>query len=259
MIKKLSIIIPVLNEEATLEKILGQVIQAPVFGYQKEIIIVDDGSTDGTGEILDKMKKKEAKKEARLPKKKPGFQKKKPGFQISNFQNLQIKILRHQKSQGKGAALRTALKKATGQAVIIQDADLEYDPNDYQKLLAVFNKTGAVVYGSRNINPKKRGYYHYALGAGVLTKVNNLFFKSKLTDICTCYKLFPTDLIKSINLKSRGFEAEAEITAKILKRGNQIREVAISYNPRKFKEGKKIRPKDGLKMLWTTVKYRIWE
>ncbi len=228
MIKKLSIIIPVLNEKATLFKVLEQVIQASVLDFEKELIVVDDGSTDGTRELLDEIKDK-----------------------------YSLVVLKHKKNRGKGQALRTGFKKATGQAIIIQDADLEYDPNDYQKLLGVFNRTKAVVYGSRNINPERRGYYHYVLGAWVLTKVNNLLFKSKLTDTYTCYKLFPADLIKSINLKSRGFEIEAEITAKILKRGNQIREVAISYNPRKFKEGKKIRFKDGLKGLWTTVRYRI--
>ena len=228
MNKKLSIIIPVLNEEATLEKILGQVKLAPVFDYEKEIIVVDDGSIDRTAEILGSVKDK-----------------------------FNLIVLKHERRQGKGMALRTGLESVTGQAVIIQDADLEYDPNDYQNLLKVFEETGSVVYGSRNINPDKRGYSHYVLGSWLLTKVNNLLFNSKLTDTYTCYKLFPSNLIKSISLKSNGFEIEAEMTAKILKRGEDIKEVPINYNPRKFKEGKKIRFKDGLLGLWTIIKYRI--
>lgn len=228
MNKKLSIIIPVLNEEATLEKVLEQVNLAPVFDYEKEIIIVDDGSTDRTAEILGNVKDK-----------------------------FNLIVLKHEKIQGKGRALRTGFEKITGQAVLIQDADLEYNPNDYQNLLKVFEETGSVVYGSRNINPDKRGYSHYVLGAWLLTKVNNLLFNSKLTDTYTCYKLFPSNLIKSISLKSNGFEIEAEMTAKILKRGEDIKEVPINYNPRKFKEGKKIRFKDGLLGLWTIIKYRI--
>ena len=228
MDKKLSIIIPVLNEEATLEKVLEQVNSAPVFDYEKEIIIVDDGSTDRTAEILGNVKDK-----------------------------FNLIVLKHEKIQGKGRALRTGFEKITGQAVLIQDADLEYNPNDYQNLLKVFEKTGSVVYGSRNINPNRRGYSHYVIGAWGLTKMNNLLFNSKLTDVYTCYKLFPSYLIKSIPLKSNGFEIEAEMTAKILKKGKDIKEVSINYNPRKFKEGKKIRFKDGLLGLWTMVKYRI--
>ncbi len=228
MNKKLSIIIPVLNEEKTLRKTLEQVAQAPVFDYQKEIIVVDDGSRDGTINILNKLKDK-----------------------------FNLVVLKHRKNRGKGRALRTGLGKVTGQAVIIQDADLEYDPNDYQNLLTVFEENNSIVYGSRNINPDRRGYRHYVLGVWFLTKVNNLLFNSKLTDTYTCYKLFPADLIKSIDLQSPGFEVEAEITAKILKRGDNIKEVAISYSPRKFSQGKKIKTIDGLKGLWTMIKYRF--
>jgi len=228
MAKKLSIIIPVLNEEATLEKILDQVNQAPVLDYQKEIIVVDDGSTDQTRQILKKNKDK-----------------------------FGLIVLTHRKNRGKGRALQTGLKTAAGQVIVVQDADLEYSPQDFQNLLDVFDKTGYVVYGSRNLNPEKRGYHHYVLGVWFLTLINNLLFGSKLTDTYTCYKLFQADLIKSIPLKSNGFEIEAEITAKILKKGENIKEVAIKYNPRKFSQGKKIRFKDGLKGLWTVVKYRI--
>jgi glycosyltransferase involved in cell wall biosynthesis len=228
MNKKLSIIIPILNEEATLEKILERVEQAPTLDYQKELILVDDGSTDRTKEILAGLKTR-------------------PDWVV----------LEHPKNFGKGRAIRTGLEAVTGQLVIIQDADLEYDPNDYQNLLRAFEETGSVVYGSRNLNPEKRGYFHYVLGVWFLTLVNNLLFGSKLTDAYTCYKLFPADLIKSIPLESNGFEFEAEITAKILKKGLFIKEVPIKYSPRKFFQGKKIRFKDGLLGLWTMVKYWI--
>ena len=229
--KKLSIIIPVLNEESTIEEIIKQVKNAPVFDYEKEIIIVDDGSSDNTKNILKNIKEK-----------------------------YNLIILRHNKNIGKGKAIRTGLKAVTGSAVIIQDADLEYNPNDWILLLKELNnsKIGAV-YGSRNINPEKKGYFHYVLGVKFLTFLNNFLFRTKLTDIYTCYKLFPAHLIKSIKLDSNGFEIEAEITAKILKKGLLIKEVPISYNPRKFKQGKKIRFKDGLIGIWTIIKYRFKE
>jgi len=227
--KKLSIIIPVLNEESTIKEIIEQVEHASVLDYQKEIIIVDDGSSDNTKNILKDIKAQ-----------------------------YNLIILEHQKNMGKGRALQTGFKVVTGNAVIIQDADLEYDPNNWAFLLKELNgsEIGAV-YGSRNINSKKRGYFHYVLGVKFLTFLNNLLFRSKLTDTYTCYKLFPADLIKSIQLDSDGFEIEAEMTAKILKKGLLIKEVPISYNPRKFKQGKKIRFKDGLIGIWTIIKYRF--
>jgi len=227
--KKLSIIIPVFNEESTIEEIIEQVKNVPVFNYEKEIIVVNDGSNDKTGEILENIKEK-----------------------------YDLIILRHNKNMGKGKAIRTGLKAVTGSAVIIQDADLEYNPQDWTSLLKELNNSNiGAVYGSRNINSKKRGYFHYVLGVKFLTFINNFLFKTKLTDIYTCYKLFPTHLIKSIKLNSNGFEVEAEMTAKILKKGLLIKEVPISYNPRKFKQGKKIRFKDGLIGIWTIVKYRF--
>ena len=227
--KKLSIIIPVLNEESTIKEIIEQVEHASVLDYQKEIIIVDDGSSDNTKNILKDIKAQ-----------------------------YNLIILEHQKNIGKGRALQTGFKAVTGNAVIIQDADLEYDPNDWDSLLKELNgsEIGAV-YGSRNINSEKKGYFHYVLGVKFLTFLNNLLFRSKLTDTYTCYKLFPADLIKSIQLDSDGFEIEAEMTAKILKKGLLIKEVPISYNPRKFKQGKKIRFKDGLIGIWTIIKYRF--
>lgn len=227
--KKLSIIIPIFNEESTIEEILEQVERAPVFGYKKEIIVINDGSSDNTKKILKNLKEK-----------------------------YNLIILEHKKNMGKGKALQTGFEAVTGDAVIIQDADLEYSPNDWQLLLKELNgsKIGAI-YGSRNINPEKRGYFHYVLGVKLLTSLSNLLFKAKLTDIYTCYKLFPAHLIKSIKLDNYGFEIEAEMTAKILKKGLIIKEVPISYSPRRFKQGKKIRFKDGLVGIWTIVKYKF--
>lgn len=218
---KLSIIIPTYNEGGTITEILERISDARLpSDWKKEIIIIDDGS--------------------RQP------------LKLKNH-----KIIRHEKNQGKGAAIKTALKYAEGDYILTQDADLEYDPSDYKKLLQAIDYKTPVVYGSRNIGSTNKGYLHYVLGAKILTSFINVLFGSKLTDSYTCYKLIPSSLIKSLDIKSNGFEIEAEITAKILKKKFPIKEVAISYNPRKFKEGKKIRFKDGLKGLWTILKYRI--
>jgi len=227
---KLSIIIPTFNEKTTIEEILKRVIRAPVLDYQKEIIIVDDGSTDGTTDILKNLR-----------------------------EELDFIYIKHPKNSGKGAAIKTALKEVTGDLALIQDADLEYNPDDYQNLLEAFNQSGSVVYGSRNINPQKKSYFHYFLGVKFLTFLTNLLFKAKLTDVYTCYKLFPASLIKSIPLNSQGFEFEAEITTKILKRGVKIKEIPIDYQPRKFSQGKKIHFQDGLFGLGTIIKYWIKE
>ncbi len=214
---KLSIIIPVYNEEKTIEEVLKRVKRAPCLNYEKEIIIVDDGSTDNL-----------------------------------KLREPSAKIVRHRQNLGKGAAIRTGLGLASGEAVIIQDADLEYDPEDWQKMLKKFDGESAV-YGSRNINPKRKGYFHCVLGVKFLTGLTNLLFQAKLTDIYTCYKLMPLEIIKSLDLKSNGFEIEAEMTAKLLKKRVKIKEVPISYNPRQFKEGKKIRVKDGIIGFWTIL------
>ncbi len=227
MAKKLSVIIPVLNEAQTLTKVLARVDKAFVRDYQKEIIIVDDGSIDQTEEILKELK---------------------PGYII----------FRHPRNLGKGAAIQTGLTKASGDLVIIQDADLEYDPEDWPALIKELESSGCdAVYGSRNLNARKKGYQHYVFGVWFLTLVNNLLFGSRLTDIYTCYKLLPRKIVESLDIQSRGFEFEAEITAKLLKKGYQIEEAPISYNPRSFKQGKKIRFKDGVKGLWTLLRCRF--
>lgn len=225
--KKLSIIIPAFNEKATVEEILRRVANAPTPNYQKEIIVVDDGSNDGTEIILEKL--------------------------ISVFPFV---LLRHEKNMGKGAAIKTALKIITGDAVLIQDADLEYDPNDYQKLLETLSEKDPVVYGSRNLVKIKRGYFFYFLGGKFLTALLNTISGSNLSDINTCYKLFSRDVIKKIGVQSDGFEFCEEVTVKVLKLGYKIKEVPISYYPRKFFEGKKIRFTDGITAILTILKYK---
>ncbi|MDI6603376.1 MAG: glycosyltransferase family 2 protein [Patescibacteria group bacterium] len=224
--KKLSIIIPVFNEKETVREIIRLVIAAPILNYEKEIIVIDDGSTDGTEKILKSLKEKN-------------------GFLL----------LQHPKNLGKGAAIKTGLKKVTGDFVLIQDADLEYDPNDYQNLLNALDENSPVVYGSRNLGKGKRGYLFYLLGGRFLTAFLNIMFGSNLTDVNTGYKLFRADIIKNINLESNGFEFCEEVTAKILKSGYPIKEIPIHYYPRKFSEGKKIRFWDGLIGFWTIIKY----
>ncbi|MBU4466677.1 glycosyltransferase family 2 protein, partial [Patescibacteria group bacterium] len=161
------------------------------------------------------------------------------------------------KNLGKGSALRTGFGVATGEAIIIQDADLEYSPDDWPKMLAELEKSSDIsaVFGSREMNPERKGYWHYVLGVRFLAFLINFLFKSNLTDPYTCYKLFRAELIKGILLESNGFEIEAEMTVKILKQGGKIKEVPINYYPRKFSEGKKIRVKDGLVGIWTIIRY----
>lgn len=226
--KKLSIIIPAFNEEKTIKKILAKVISAETPSFKKEIIIVNDGSTDRTKEILEKLKKK------------------------YNFI-----FLKHQKRLGKGAAIKTALKKLKGDFVLIQDADLEYNPSDYKKLLKAIDKEHPVIYGSRNLGTAKRGYFFYFLGGRILTIFFNIVFSSNLVDITTGYKLFREDIIKNAELQPDGFEFCEEITVKVLKSGYQIKEVPIRYSPRKFSEGKKIRFWDGVIAFWAIIRYRF--
>jgi glycosyltransferase involved in cell wall biosynthesis len=225
---KLSIIMPVYNEKHTSEEIIRRV--SAVEGIEKELIIVDDFSTDGTRELLRKYQK-----------------------------NCNIKIIFHDKNMGKGMAIRTGLKKVTGDMVIIQDADLEYDPNDYLKLIKPIIEDGAdVVYGSRSLSHKnKMSYLRYFIGGKMVTWWANLLYWCWLTDEPTCYKLFRSDILKSLRLKCKRFEFCPEVTAKIRKRGIKIVEVPISYQPRKMEEGKKIRWKDGLQALWTLLRYRF--
>lgn len=226
MVKKLSIIIPVFNEEKTIKKVLESVLSQDIGGWEKEVIVIDDHSTDGTREILRQFLDR-------------------------------IRIFQHGKNLGKGAALRTGFKAAVGEMIIVQDADLEYNPNDWPKMIIELEKNPDIgaIFGSRELDPKRKGYWHYILGVRFLAFLINFIFKSSLTDPYTCYKLFHSQIIKNLVLESSGFEIEAEITTKILKQGGRIKEVPISYHPRKFSEGKKIRAIDGMIGIWTIIKY----
>ncbi len=223
----LSVIIPVFNEERTIAKIIQAVEKVDLGGWQKEIIIVDDCSVDGTRKIL------------------------------KQWEN-QYTILYHDRNLGKGAAIRTALPEVKGDFVLIQDADLEYDPKDWPVLIkALGDQSTAAVYGSRNLNKSGRGYLTFYFGGRFLTLLMNLLFNSQLTDINTGYKLFRTEVLKSLDLQSDGFEFCEEVTAKLLKRGYRIKEAPISYRPRTFQEGKKISFADGLIGIWTILKNRF--
>ena len=226
---KLSIIIPVYNEKRTIIEILNKIENVDLGDIKKEIIIVDDFSTDGTREILKNLKKR-------------------------------YKILYHPKNFGKGMAIRSGIKEVTGEIIIIQDADLEYDPNDYRHLIQPIIKSEAkVVYGSRRLKKENQNYsgLPFFIGGITLTIVTNLLYFSKLTDEPTCYKVFRSDILKGINLRCERFEFCPEVTAKVLKKGIKIKELPISYFPRSKKEGKKINWKDGFEGVWTLIKYKF--
>ena len=229
--QKLSILIPVFNERYLVGTLVKMVSQAPLpNGFQREIIIVDDHSTDGTWEILENL-----------------------GREIT-----EIRLFRQDKNYGKGAAIQRAIRKATGDITIFQDADLEYDPNEYMQLLQpILEGHADVVYGSRFAASKSRRvlYFRHTLGNKFLTLLSNLFTDLNLTDMETCYKVFRTELLKSIPIRSKRFGLEPEITAKIAKRGFRIYEVPISYYGRTYREGKKITWKDGISAFFVIFKY----
>lgn len=231
---KLSVIIPVYNESKTIKKILKKI---EAVDLKKEIIIVDDGSTDGTREILKALKR-------------------------NSVFNSNTKIVFHRKNKGKGSAIKTGLKYVKGNIVIIQDADLEYDPQDYLKLIQpVVDGKSKVVYGSRFKIAQKGRYSSlwFFLGGQLLTFLANLLYKTNITDEPTCYKVFDAQLLKSLNLNCQRFEFCPEVTAKIAKGGYKIHEVPIHYQPRHPSEGKKIKPRDGLVGAWILIKYRFFE
>lgn len=226
---KISIVIPVYNELNTLPEILSRISKV---GIEKEVVIVDDGSADGTREYLQKIKRDD-----------------------------NIKVLFHDENQGKGAALRTGFEHISGDIVIIQDADLEYDPEEYPKLLEpILDNRADVVFGSRFLGGPHRTLYfwHYA-GNRFLTLLSNMLNNLNLTDMETCYKAIKADIIKGINLKSNRFGFEPEITAKLARKGCRIYEVPISYSGREYSEGKKVNWKDGISAIWHIFRYRFFD
>ena len=228
---KLSVIIPVYNEEKTIDAVIGSVQKVALKDIKKEIIIVDDFSTDNTRKIL-------------------------LGLMDSN-----LKTFFHQKNQGKGTAIRTGLKHVTGDIILIQDADLEYNPSEYGKLLIpIIDDNKNVVYGTRleyiKHNVKNMNRLHF-IGNIFLTHITNLFYNTHITDMETGYKVFRKGVIDKIKLKAKRFDFEPEITAKILKKGYKICEVPITFRARKFDEGKKITWRDGVKALFYLIKYRF--
>ena len=224
---KLSIIIPVFNEEKTVEEIIQRVKKVKVKGVHKEVIVVDDGSSDGSAQKIKKIK---------------------------GIESIFLK-----QNQGKGTAVCAGLEKASGEYVLIQDADLEYDPQDYPKLLEpILKERAEVVYGSRFLGPHKNMLFWHFLANQCISLLTNILYNSTLSDIEVGYKVFPRKLGLELSLQARGFDFEPEITAKILKQGIRIFEVPISYYGREYSDGKKITWKDAIVALFTLLKYRIF-
>ncbi len=223
----LSVIIPVYNEADNIREIVKRV-QATRLA--KEIVVVDDGSQDGTREILEKLNGKR-----------------------------KVRVLLHQKNQGKGAAVVTGMKAAKGDVLLIQDADLEYDPRDYPALLQPIKEGLAdVVYGSRFLGgPHRVTMFWHLVANQLLTTMTNVLYNTILTDMETGYKVFRREVVEGMNIKSRSFNFEPEFTAKVLKRKHRIFEVPISFNPRDYSQGKKIKLKDAFEAVWTLLKYRV--
>ena len=231
MAQKLSIVIPIYNEADHLEEVLRQ-IYAVEIGLEKELILVDDCSTDGTREILEN---------------------------LQNSTDNSAKIFYHEINRGKGATLRTGFEHITGDITLIQDADLEYDPQDYPRLLEpILNDTADVVYGSRFMEGRQEGLLRSYLANRFLTFLSNLVNGTKITDMETCYKVIKSDILKSISLSSDRFGFEPEITAKLAKRKCKIVDVPISYRGRDYDEGKTVSWKDGVAAIFHIFRFRFF-
>lgn len=231
---RLSIIIPVYNEESTVGKVIEQILAVDLVGIEKEIIVVDDGSTDGTADILRRAQEKNS---------------------------ALLTVYTSRENFGKGMAIRTGMKYASGDVLLIQDADLELDPKEYMLLLEpIISGEASIVYGSRFLNPNNRIPWRSRVAQKVLTPLTNLLYHADLTDEATAYKVFRTDILKRIHLHCTGFEFCPEVTAKILKHGYRIKEVPITFRPRTNAEGKKLRfLRDGLIAIFTLLKCRFSE
>jgi glycosyltransferase involved in cell wall biosynthesis len=243
---KVSVIIPVYNERAFIEEVLLRVQASPI---DKEIILVDDKSTDGTRSLLEDLDKAQSE-----GKRDVSVQNGRARLSLGN-----IRFLFQAHNGGKGAALRRGFEAATGEIVLVQDADLEYDPRDYGKLLEpLFDGRADVVFGSRFLGGPQRVHYfwHYVANT-ILTLLSDIFTNLKLTDMETCYKVFRREVLQGIRLKSNRFGFEPEITAKVAKGRWRIYEVPISYAGRTYEEGKKITWKDGFQALWCIIRYRF--
>ena len=226
---KLSIIIPCYNESSTILSLIDSVKQSPI--KEREIIIVDDGSKDGTRDIL------------------------------SEIKDPEVRVIFHKVNKGKGAALRTGFQEATGDICIVQDADLEYDPQEFPVVIQpILEGKADVVFGSRFLSgrPHRVVYFWHRIGNGVLTLMSNFFTDLNLTDMETCYKAFRREVIQSINIRENRFGFEPEVTAKVAKMNLRIYEVGISYYGRTYDEGKKIGWKDGFRAIYCILKYNLW-
>ncbi len=229
----LSVVIPVFNEKDTLLEIIRRVLASPI-EIDRELVVVDDCSTDGTLELYPQLAPK--------------------------FPNANIRVFKHEVNKGKGAALRTGYAQASGDIIVVQDGDLEYDPGQYPKLLKpILDGRADVVYGSRFVGGDEHRvlYFWHSVGNRFLTLLSNIFTNLNLTDMETCYKVFKAEVIKSITIKSDRFGVEPEVTAKVARGGWRIYEVGISYSGRSYEEGKKITWKDGVQALYCIIRYAV--
>jgi len=245
---KVSVVIPVYNERAFIEEIL---VRVQAVQLNKEIIVIDDRSTDGTRNLLQEFEKAQAEGQREIL-----VQEGRARLSLGN-----VHFLFQERNRGKGAALRRGFEAATGDVILVQDADLEYDPKDYEKLLTpIFDGRADVVYGSRFLGGPQRVHYfwHYA-GNKFLTLLSDMLTNLKLTDMETCYKVFRREVLQGIKLKSDRFGFEPECTAKIAKGNWRIYEVPISYSGRTYAEGKKITWRDGISTLWYILRYNLFD